>query len=56
MASDIYDFRIQTSVATGAAAKVINFDRLVKKVRPGTVGNIKTMSTGVPHKVPVPKT
>ena len=25
----------------GAAAKVINFDRLGKKVRPGTFGNIK---------------
>ena len=25
----------------GAAAKVMNFDRLGKKVRPGTFGNIK---------------
>ena len=27
--------------ANGAAAKVTNFDRLVKKVRPGTSGKIK---------------
>ena len=33
-------FRTNGVNANGAAAKVINFDRSGKKVRPGTVGNI----------------
>ena len=34
--------------ANGAAAKVMNFDRLKKKVRPSTFGKIKVGLTGVP--------
>ena len=36
----------------GAAARVIDFDRLGKKARPGTFGKIKGMLSGVPPKVP----
>ena len=39
----------------GAAAKVMNFDRLRKKVRPGTLGGDKSGLTGVP-KSPCQKT
>ena len=39
----------------GAAAKVMNFDRLGKKVRPGTFGKDKRSLTGVSQKVPLPK-
>ena len=34
----------------GAAAKVINFDRLWKKIRPGTFGEDKSRLAGVPKK------
>ena len=34
----------------GATAKVMIFDRLGKKVRPGTFGMIKSRLTGVPKK------
>ena len=34
----------------GATAKVINFDRLGKKVRPGTFGEDKSRLTGVPKR------
>ena len=36
----------------GAAAKVVNFDKLGKKVHPGTFGRIKQVN-GSTQKVPV---
>ena len=39
----------------GAAAEVMDFDRLGKKVRPGTFGRINKGLIGVPQKVPLPK-
>ena len=40
----------------GAAAKVMNFGGLLKKVRPGTFGKGKSRLTGVPKKSPCQKT
>ena len=39
----------------GAAAKVMNFDRLVKKVRPDTFGKIEVGSRGYPKSPSVEK-
>ena len=41
--------------ANGAAAKVANFDRLGKKVRPGTLGNIKVYQREYPKSASVKK-
>ena len=38
-----------------AAAKVMNFDKLGKKVRPGIFGNDKSRLTGAPKKSPCQK-
>ena len=38
---DVHWLRIDGVSTNGAAAKVMNFDRLGKKVRPGTFGKIK---------------
>ena len=41
--------------ANGAAAKVMNFDRLVKKVRPGTFGKIQLGKREYPKSASVNK-
>ena len=49
-------FRTNGVSTNGAAAEVMNVDRLGKKVRPGTFGNIKIIrSTGVPKNPSVKK-
>ena len=45
-------YEVDTS---GAAAKVMNFDRLGKKVRPGTAGEIKVGSREYPKSPSVKK-
>ena len=47
---------LRTLNTNGAAANIIDFDRLGKKVRPGTFGEIKSRLTGAPKRSPCQKT
>ena len=53
---ELYRYLRTNGVNThGAVAKVMNSDRLGKKVRPGTFGKTRSRLTGVPQKVPLSK-